>query len=323
MADESDTSANGDRTAGPDTTPDDRPVLKRVPRIGVWAWSFVGVIAATIIVVAALAAVSEIVLPLMFAAVLAVIFKPAVEILVHHKFKPAIAAGLVVVGLIALMTGVVVATVRGVTGQTDQIGASVDAALHKAVDALGIDQASLDAARAAVEKASPAISGGFLTNLVSGIDTLIGLASGLILGAMIMYYLLKDGTRFRRSHRRTVRPRAARRHRRPHRRLQPDPPRLRAGPHRHVRHRGGGHRPRQPPARPPARVHHHRGQLRRRLHPLHRRLSRWRAGRDRRPRRRRTRRGRRHARGGARREPDAGELHRAQGHGPHASTSTR
>jgi putative heme transporter len=199
MADESDTSANGDRTAGPDTTPDDRPVLKRVPKIGVWAWSFVGVIAATIIVVAALAAVSEIVLPLMFAAVLAVIFKPAVDKLVHHKFKPALAAGLVVVGLIALMTGVVVATVRGVTGQTDQIGASVDAALHKAVDALGVDQASLDAARAAVEKASPAIGGGVLTNLLSGIDKLIGLASGLILGAMIMYYLLKDGTRFRRS----------------------------------------------------------------------------------------------------------------------------
>ena len=199
MADESDTSANGDRTAVPDTTPDDRPVLKRVPKIGVWAWSFVGVIAATIIVVAALAAVSEIVLPLMFAAVLAVIVKPAVDKLVHHKFKPALAAGLVVVGLIALMTGVVVATVRGVTGQTDQIGASVDAALHKAVDALGVDQASLDTARAAVEKASPAISGGVLTNLVSGIDKLIGLASGLVLGAMIMYYLLKDGTRFRRS----------------------------------------------------------------------------------------------------------------------------
>jgi predicted PurR-regulated permease PerM len=143
--------------------------------------------------------VSEIVLPLTFAVVLAVVFQPAVGILVHHRFKPAIAAGLVVVGLLALMAGVVVATVRGVTGQTDQIGASVDAALHKAVDALGIDQASLDAARAAVEKASPAISGGFLTNLVSGIDTLIGVASGLILGAMIMYYLLKDGTRFRRS----------------------------------------------------------------------------------------------------------------------------
>ena len=199
MADESGRSANGDKTARPNTTPNDRRVLMGVPQIGVWAWSFVGLAAATIIVVAALAAVSEIVLPLTFAVVLAVIFQPVVEILVRHRFKPTIAAGLVVVGLLALMTGVVVATVRGVTEQADEIGASVDAALHKAVDALGVDQASLDAARAAIEKASPTISGGVLTNLVSGIDTLIGLASGLILGALIMYYLLKDGTRFRRS----------------------------------------------------------------------------------------------------------------------------
>jgi hypothetical protein len=82
------------------------------------------VVAATIIVVAALAAVSEIVLPLTFAVVLAVVFQPAVEILAHHRFRPTIAAGLVVVGLLALMTGVVVATVRGVTGQADRIGTS-------------------------------------------------------------------------------------------------------------------------------------------------------------------------------------------------------
>ena len=131
MADDSGTSADGDRTAGPNTAPSDRRVLMGVPRIGVWSWSFVGLAAATIIVVAALAAVSEIVLPLTFAAVLAVIFQPVVEILVRHRFKPTIAAGLVVVGLLALMTGVVVATVRGVTEQADEIGASVDTALHK------------------------------------------------------------------------------------------------------------------------------------------------------------------------------------------------
>jgi hypothetical protein len=133
------------------------------------------VVAATIIVVAALAAVSEIVLPLTFAVVLAVIFQPAVEILVHHRFKPTIAAGLVVVGLLALMAGVVVANRPGrdrASGSDRRRGRRGAA---QSVDALGVDRASLvDAARAAVEKASPAISGGFLTNLVSGIDTLIG-----------------------------------------------------------------------------------------------------------------------------------------------------
>jgi predicted PurR-regulated permease PerM len=163
------------------------------------AWSFVGFVAAAIIVVAAFGAVSEIVLPLTFAAVLAVIFKPAVGVLQRHGVKPTVAAGLVVLGLLALMAGVVVAIVRGVTEQADQIGASVDAALGNAVDALGVDQATLDAARAATESAAPMIAGGILTHLVSGVSTLVGLASGVILAALIGYYLLKDGTRLRRS----------------------------------------------------------------------------------------------------------------------------
>jgi len=40
---------------------------------------------------------------------------------------------------------------------------------------------------------------GLVTDLVAGVNELIGLASGLILGALIMYYLLKDGTGLRRS----------------------------------------------------------------------------------------------------------------------------
>ena len=43
------------------------------------------------------------------------------------------------------------------------------------------------------------VTGGVLTQVVSGFGTLVALASGLILGALIMYYLLKDGTRLRRS----------------------------------------------------------------------------------------------------------------------------
>ena len=66
-----------------------------------------------IIVSIALGAVSEIVLPMTFAAVLAIVFKPLVGLLQRHGLKPSLAAGLVVLGLLALMAGVVVATVRG------------------------------------------------------------------------------------------------------------------------------------------------------------------------------------------------------------------
>ena len=200
MTDGSDGAALGGLAADRDTSPSGAPApLSWVPKVGVFVWSFVGFVVAAIIVVAALAAVSEIVLPLTFAAVLAVIFKPAVGVLERHRIKPTLAAGLVILGLLALMAGVIVATVRGVTDQVDEIGDSVDKAIANAVDTLGIDQASLDSARAAVKEAALAITGGFLTHLLSGVNTLVGFASGLILGALIMYYLLKDGTRLRRS----------------------------------------------------------------------------------------------------------------------------
>jgi putative heme transporter len=184
----------GVNTSGPPP-----PSITRVPRLGIWAWSFVGFVAATIIVVTALSAVSEIMLPLLFAAVLAVIFKPMVGKLQRRGLKPSLAAGLVVLGLIALMIVVVIATARGILDQTEEIGASVDAAMATASDDLGIDESSLDEARAATEDAAPAIAEGFLTKLIAGVGSLVGLASGLILGALIMYYLLKDGGRLRRA----------------------------------------------------------------------------------------------------------------------------
>jgi predicted PurR-regulated permease PerM len=173
--------------------------LSSIPKLGIWAWSFVGFVVATAIVVTALAAVSEIVLPLVFAAVLAVVFKPLVRKLERRRLKPTLASGLVVLGLLALITIVGVATVRGVIQQRDEIGASVDAAIAQASTELDVDEAALEDARAAAENTAPAVAEGFITKVVSGVDALVGLASGLILGALIMYYLLKDGTGLRRT----------------------------------------------------------------------------------------------------------------------------
>ena len=145
MADErSDPRVPGARKAGDDSQPGGvDPVFSWVPKLGVGAWSFVGFVVAMAIVVTALGAVSEIVLPMTFAAVLAVIFKPLVGVLGRHKIKPSAAAGLIVLGLAALTIGVMFATVQGMLEQTDQISASVDAAIDNAVDSSAIDQATL------------------------------------------------------------------------------------------------------------------------------------------------------------------------------------
>ena len=127
------------------------------------------------------------------------IFRPWSGSSARHGLKPSLAAGVVVLGLLAVGAVVVIATAQGVIDQTAEIGDSVDAAIAYAVDELGLDQAHLDDVRTAIEEASPEVTGGFVTKLVSGVDALLGVASGLILGALIMYYLLKDGARLRRS----------------------------------------------------------------------------------------------------------------------------
>jgi putative heme transporter len=173
-----------------------------MPRLGVWSWAFVGFTAAAVIVVVVLGAVSEIALPMLFAAVLAIMFRPLVGVLQRHKLKPSLAAGAVVLGLLLLMGGVLVATARGVIDQADQIGEVTDEALANAadqVDVAGVDPQALDDARAATEGAAPMIAEGFVTKVVEGVGSIIGLVSGIILGALIMYYLLKDGNKFRRA----------------------------------------------------------------------------------------------------------------------------
>jgi predicted PurR-regulated permease PerM len=186
-----------------DAPPNGRPAGQNtMPRLGVWSWSFVGFVAAAVIVFLAAAALSEIVLPMLFAAVLAIMFKPLVGVLERHNVKASLGAALIVLGLLALMTGVVVATARGVIDQADQISEVTDDALANAseqLDVAGVDPEALDDAQAATEGSAPMIAEGFVTKLVSGVSTLIGLASGIILGSMIMYYLLKDGNKFRRA----------------------------------------------------------------------------------------------------------------------------
>ncbi len=196
-------SADGsERPAGGSDTVTVEPRAGRtpMPKIGVWSWAFVGFTIAAVIVVIVLGAVSEIALPMLFAAVLAIMFRPLVGLLQRHKIKPTLAAGLVVLGLLLLMLVVIVATARGVIDQADQISTVTDDALANAaeqLDVAGVDPQALEDARAATEGAAPTIAEGFVTKLIEGVNSIIGLVSGIILGALIMYYLLKDGNKFR------------------------------------------------------------------------------------------------------------------------------
>jgi predicted PurR-regulated permease PerM len=166
-------------------------------RVGIAAWTFVGVVLVIGIVVLALGVLAEVAIPVLLAALLAVVFKPASDRLVRSGRPPALASGIVLIGLVALLGAVAVACISGVTSQSTEISAAIDDAVEAIADESGIDATAIQEVRTAVNDSSALVALGSVTDLVAGVNTLIGLASGAMLGALVFYYLVKDGTLLR------------------------------------------------------------------------------------------------------------------------------
>jgi predicted PurR-regulated permease PerM len=163
-------------------------------RLGIAAWCVIGIGVVVAAVVAGLAAVSSVVLPLLFAIVLAVLFQPLARRLERRGVPPSLAAGAVVIGLVLVCVGVVVMTVYGIVTQTDRIVEEVEAALVE----LDIGDDTIADVRASLEDLNPSVTSGFVTAALAGISAIGGFAVGALLGVLIMYYLMKDGDDLRR-----------------------------------------------------------------------------------------------------------------------------
>ena len=180
--------------------------MSSIPKLGVWAWSFVGFVVATVIVVTALAAVNEIVLPLVFAAVLAMVFKPLVGKLERRGLKPTLARRHDRARPPRPDDRVIVATARAWSSRRMRSAPRSTPRSTRRSTSSPSTKLRWKTPRRRPRRRSPAVAEGFITKIVSGVEALVGLASGLILGALIMYYLLKDGTSLRRVRRRAGRP---------------------------------------------------------------------------------------------------------------------
>lgn len=167
-------------------------------RAGVAAWSIVGIAVLTSIVVSVLAAISELVLPLVFAVMIGATAYPLARRL-HRRMSPALAALVVVSGMGLVVAAVAVLTIEAVASQTGTLSAQVDAALADlATSGVGLDDSQLQQVREAVASLSALITRGVLTLVIGGIGAMIGFVAAAILGTLIMYYVLKDGPELRR-----------------------------------------------------------------------------------------------------------------------------
>jgi len=171
---------------------DGRPLLHR---LGLAAWSLIGIVVLVGLVVALLGALSNVVLPLVFALVFAVLFQPLVRRMVRHRVPPAIAAGAVLLGILVLCLGVTALTVAGVIDQSDRIASEIEEAMRE----FDLDEDDIAALRDRLEQTGSGVSSGVVRSFASGLSVVGEVIVGLVLGALIFYYLLKDGPSIRRS----------------------------------------------------------------------------------------------------------------------------
>jgi putative heme transporter len=177
--------------------PDDAltPAERLVRRVGVTAWTIIGAVLVLAITVAALAAVSELVLPLVFAVMLGAAAYP-LAVRLQRWMKPAAAAAVVVLGSLAGIGLVAVLVVRNVVREADAIARQIDLAISELGDggeSVGLDQAALERIADAVKAAAAFIGRGIVTLMVSGVSAVTGFVAGIVLAVLIGYYVLKDG----------------------------------------------------------------------------------------------------------------------------------
>jgi putative heme transporter len=180
--------------------PHDLTGLFAAPRwltdLGTSAWFAVGV---TLFIVAAvwiLALTQTIVAPVIAASVVAAVASPLVGWLERRGLARGLAAALLLVAGIVLGIAVVAIVVGGITGQADELRtqlASAKDTIAGWLTDLGVDR---DAAEAAKDDASSAMSGAvaaLLEGIAVGVKRLSSLAFFLALTGLSLFFLLKDG----------------------------------------------------------------------------------------------------------------------------------
>jgi len=170
-------------------------------RLGIGIWTIIGAFVLISVFGFILAALSELMLPMVFAVMMGAVLHPLAVVL-QRKVRPGIAAMIVVAGSIVAAAGLVLLAVRAIVEETGELSDEIDEALDtlsSTTEAVELDAAALDDLRNAVTSLAGALGRGILTGLVSGVGAVIGFVGGCILGALILYYVLKDGREIRSS----------------------------------------------------------------------------------------------------------------------------
>jgi predicted PurR-regulated permease PerM len=174
-----------------------------VPRwivtFGTTGWLLLGLAGVAALILWLLAYASALVIPLLVAAVLAILFSPVVDALHRRRVPRLVGATAVLLGLLAFAAAVCWAIVKGIVDQAPQIavqfGAARDAVTGWLTDVGLSDRAAGDITSAADAGGSSATSA-LLTGIFTGLRGLTSALFMIFMGCVILLFLLLNGRRY-------------------------------------------------------------------------------------------------------------------------------
>ncbi|MGI9612703.1 MAG: AI-2E family transporter, partial [Acidimicrobiales bacterium] len=166
--------------------------IMRVSRV---SWAFLGFVGAIAVLVLGLAALREIVIPLLLSGVVAVWFAPLVRWLAEKGVPKALSSVVAMVLIVGIVVASMVVVVVGLIDQGDELKVRFDEAAVELKELIDQSNANelVDDLRSGAEEAGPSVRDGAASQVTTFLDSAAGFASGLVLGLVLLYYLLKDG----------------------------------------------------------------------------------------------------------------------------------
>lgn len=168
------------------------PWFARLAKLG---WGFLGIIGGAAVVVLGLAALRELVIPLVLASVFAIVFEPAVSWLSDRGLPRSAGAIVMILVTAVLIWGSLAIVIVGLADQADELSERFDEAQQELTELLEQSDVSgfIDRLRDSADDSGSTLTAGLGSTVGTFLDSAAGVASGLVLGTVLLYYLLKDG----------------------------------------------------------------------------------------------------------------------------------
>jgi predicted PurR-regulated permease PerM len=168
--------------------------------VGFTAWLLVGVALFLAGAIALLALTQVIVIPVIVAAVMASVASPLVGWLHRHRLPRPAAAGLLLLGIIALWAGIVVVILTGITSQFSDLSGHLSDAKDTITGWLkdiGVDPTKAENAKNEASSSTSSAVTALLNGLGAGISALTSLVFFLAMTVLSLFFLLSDGPKIR------------------------------------------------------------------------------------------------------------------------------